>query len=563
MLPRQIKFSDVFVVALLCNLLNFLPLQSQIPTLKLPKPPMAKPGEYDTVGVKNSADVAKEAAGLIEQPVNPEEYILGPQDGVSLFIGALEPKLYDLTITPEAKLVIPEIGAISVKGKTLAETEKIVAAKVESIYKTRSISLSLKSIRKFKVMVIGSVRSPGYIPASPADRLSEVIERAGRLMYNGSQRHITIRREGIAKPIVADLVRFYLLGEKNGNPTLQGGDIVNVAPYPERNIVEVSGDVNVPGAFEFVEGDMLSTLLRFTQGVLPSAFLDSIEIVRFKNSGSSTEKISVSINGWQQNLLSGEGTFPGDVAIRAGDRVFVRSIPDWHSGVTVAVKGEVQFPGRYGINANSTTLADAIARAGGLTENADLKNAVLIRRRDYKEEPDYEFIRLMGQPVNSMSEREKAYFREGQRQAKGMISIDFTKMSDANSPAQKIFLVHEDSIHIPEKKNFVNIVGRVNMPGKVLYKPNLSFKDYINLAGGYAYKADEGEVLVVKPRGEQLLASDNSTSIQAGDNIMVPEIPESKVRFIDALTTGLTITAQIATIVVLILTLSSSNNTTP
>jgi protein involved in polysaccharide export with SLBB domain len=560
--PRLMKFCGMIIGLIIWSLLNVLSVQSQVPSLKLPKPQIAKPGEYDTVGVKNSADVAKETAGLIEQPINPDEYILGPQDGVTVFIGALEPKIYDLSVTPEAKLIIPGIGAISVKGKTLTETEKLVASKVEKVYKTQTVSLSLKKLRQFKVMVIGSVRSPGYIPASPADRLSEVIERAGRLLFNGSQRHITIRREGLSTPIVADLVRFYLLGEKDGNPTLQGGDVINVAPYPEREIVEVAGEVGAPGTYEFVEGDMLSMMLRFSQGVLPSAYLDSIEIIRFRNSGSATERISVNINGWQQNLLTGSGQFPNDVAIHAGDRIFVRGIPDWHSAATVAVKGEVRFPGRYGINPQGTTVADLIARAGGFTENAAIENAVLIRRSDLKNEPDYEYIRLLGQPVSSMTEREKAYYREAQRQVRGMIAIDFTKMSDNNSPARSIFLKQDDSIHIPEKNNFVNIVGRVNVPGKVLYKNNLTYKDYINLAGGYAYKADEGEVLIVKPRGEQLLASDNNNKIEAGDNIMVLEVPESKIKFIDILTTALTITAQIVTVVGVIYTLSRSNTTT-
>lgn len=554
--PRKIAYFGIITAILLSCLFESSQTFAQIPSLKLPKPQMAKPGEYDTVGVKISAETAKDAAGIIEQPINPEEYILGPQDGVSLFIGALEPKIYDLTISPEARLIIPGIGAINVKGKTLAEAEKMVEAKVSKIYKVQSVSLSLRKLRQFKVSVIGSVRSPGYIPASSADRLSEVIERAGRMLYNGSQRHITIRREGLTNPIVADLTRFYLLGEKEGNPNLQGGDVINVAPYPEREIIEVNGEVGTPGAFEFVEGDMLSTMLRFSQGVLPSAFLDSVEIIRFINSSSETQRISVNINGWQQSLSSGVGQFLNDVAIHSGDRIFVRRIPYWHSGATVAVKGEILFPGSYGINPNGTTVADVIARTGGFTQNAAIENAVLIRRRDLKEEPDYEYIRLLGQPVSSMTEREKAYYREAQRQIRGMIAIDFTNLADKNSPAHTIYLKQDDSIHVPEKNIFVNIVGRVNIPGKILYKPSYTFKDYISLAGGYAYKADESEVLVVKPRGEQLLASEKNTIVEPGDNIMVPEIPESKVKFMDILTSVLTITAQIVTVVGVIYTLS-------
>ncbi|MBK9250007.1 MAG: SLBB domain-containing protein [Ignavibacteria bacterium] len=553
-----LRSTSLFPLLFCLSLLNYSSSYSQQSTLKLPKPPSAKPGEYDTVGVKMSSELAKDNVGLMENTIDPDTYLLGPGDIVTVFIGSLEPKLFDLLITPEARLVIPTIGVISVKGKTLAETEQIVTERVAKTYKIQSVSLSLKKIRLFKVMVTGNVRSPGYIPASPADRLSEVIERAGRLLFNAAQRNIIIKREGIDEPIIADLTRFYLLGEKSGNPTMQGGDVVTVPPYPEDEIIEISGGVNSPSKFEFTQGDKLSTILRFAQGFLPSAITDSVEIVRFKNQESETVQLFINASTWNTKMLQGEINLPNDIVLMPGDRVYVRERSNYHVSSTVAIKGAVHFAGRYGINSTGTTVADIIERAGGFTEYASLENGVLIRKKDSKEEVDVEHARLLGVPIVSMSESEKAYFREKQREVSGKIMFDFTKLNDKK--AQSIFLKDMDSIFIPTKNNFVNIIGRVSAPGKILYNPNYSYLDYIVAAGGFSNRADESEALIVKQKGERYLASDNNAKIEPGDHILVPEIPESKTRFIDILTTTLTITAQIVTVVGVIFTLSNNSS---
>ena len=548
----------VLFVFSLC-LLQFSTALSQQSTLKLPKPPSAKPGEYDTIGVKMSAELAKDNVGLMESAIDPTTYVLGPGDLVSVFIGSLEPKLFDLQISPEARLVIPTIGVINVKGKTLAETELIVTDKVAKTYKTQSVSLSLKKIRTFKVMVTGNVRTPGYIPASPADRLSEVIERAGRLLFNAAQRNIIIKREGVAQPIIADLTRFYLLGEKTGNPTMQGGDVVTVPPYPEDEILEISGGVNAPAKFEFTKGDKLSTILRFAQGFLPSAITDSVEVIRFKNQESETQQIFIDASAWGSKLFIDSENLPNDIVLNSGDRIYIRERSNYHASATVAIKGEVHYEGRYGINPTGTTVSDIIARAGGFTENASLKNSILIRRKDAKTDVDVEHARLLGVPIASMSESEKAYFREKQREVSGKIMFDFTKLTDKK--AQSIFLKDMDSIYIPSTNNFVNVIGRVAAPGKVVFNPNFTYDDYINEVGGFSNRADENEALIVKQKGERYLASDNKAIIEPGDHILVPETPESKTRFIDILTTTLTITAQIVTVVGVIFTLSKSNTT--
>ncbi|MFM7158718.1 MAG: polysaccharide biosynthesis/export family protein, partial [Bacteroidota bacterium] len=177
-----------------------LQVQGQVTgAIKLPKPGLMKPGEYDTTAIEKAELMAKETLGLVETPVDPAQYVLGPNDILTLFIAPILykpeiPSHADIPVSPDGRFVIPGIGAINVGGKTLAEAEQLVKDEVTKILKTNGVSLSLRKMRTFKVFVRGAVRKPGIIPATPADRVSEIIDRAGGLMFDASMRNIDITR---------------------------------------------------------------------------------------------------------------------------------------------------------------------------------------------------------------------------------------------------------------------------------------------------------------------------------------------------------------------------------
>ncbi|MES2766685.1 MAG: SLBB domain-containing protein [Bacteroidota bacterium] len=513
----------------------------------------SRAGEYDTAGFKNAAEVSKEATGVLEKEINPEEYILGPGDVVSVSIWAVTSTEIDAVISPEGKLLLPSIGAISLKNTTLADAEKIVRERVNKVFKTKEVVLSLKKLRSFKVTLLGAVRRPALVTATASDRISEVIDRAGGLLFNSSLRRITIERDGLKAPIEVDLQKFYSLGDKSANPTVLGGDRITIPYTYEKRSVSVVGEVALPGMFEFKEGDRLSAFVKFAQGFLPSALLDSVEIVRFNENNSEIERTYVDLSSWR-DYVTLPVSIDNDIELRAGDRIFVRAIPDWQKPGTVAIKGEVQFPGSYAIGKNTERLKDIIALAGGFTQDADLENSILVRRQEWDIE-DKEFGRLLSVPQKDMNEDELRYFKARAREYRGVIVVDFKNLD--KGPTGDIILQDKDSVHIAPKKNYVNIIGRVNSPGRVLYHPNYTYNDYIVKAGGYGYRADKGNTVVIKPSSVQYPAGSGNYTIDPGDNILVPEEPETDYGVI--FTTSLTVLAQLVTILAVVISLRANN----
>lgn len=550
------RLCKVVLASIAVHIFVFLAMGSscsaQSDNFRLPKMRYATSGDYDTVAYKIAQERAMETAGLMENEIDPQRYILGPDDGLIVSIFTTKPIEYPIKVSPEGKLVIPEVGVINVRGKTLAQAETLIMNAVRRVFKTADVAVAMSKLRTFKVTVLGAVRKPLTVEASAADRVHEVIERAGGLAYNASLRRITILRGDSTESLPVDLYRFYTLGDKDANPTVMGGDRIIVTYSQNRQILQINGDVSRPDTLEYMEGDSLSTLFRFAGGFTPSSFLDSVEVARFVHTSGSIERFFVDVSTWYDRLFTGEA-LQGDFLLQPGDRVYVRSLPEWLRSRRVILEGEVVYPGEYAVGRNGEKLSSLIARAGGFTSEASLEEAVVYRKQDI-DVVDKEFLRLSRVPPSEMSEAELRYFRARARENRGLMSVDFRKLFIEGKAENDIVLRENDSLYIPPLKNFVNILGRVNSPGNVVYRPGMGYEGYIALAGGYGYRADEDETLVIKPKGEQYLALDRKYTIEPGDNILVPEEPDTK--FIDVFTQSLTILTQLVTVVGVVITLT-------
>ena len=174
----------------------------------------------------------------LENPINPEEYILGPGDRlrVNISLGLYEQLISKewsvenidnfVTIGPTGKLIIPKIGPISVLGKTLGDVDREVNERMRKVYKSAEVSINLIRFRQFKVLVYGAVNKPKFVKLAPVSRLNEAINNAGGLQKYADPERIVLIRDGNSKNIF--LKEFLLNGDLNNNPQLTDGDKVFV-----------------------------------------------------------------------------------------------------------------------------------------------------------------------------------------------------------------------------------------------------------------------------------------------------------------------------------------------
>ena len=527
---------------LLAQKSSFLKQQRYVPT---------GPYDYDSTDAENSERMALQTAGLLTREIDPKEYIVGPNDILTVSVWTTESIHADVIVSPEGKLVFPNAGVLNVKGLSLDSVNKIVEKEARRIYHNASVDVSLKRLRQFKVYLMGAVAVPSVIAATAADHVFDILERAGGVVDTAALRGIMLFREGQSEPILVDLQRYMSFGDKEMNPTLLGGDRIIVPLRNSKNVITISGEVVEQREYPFLPGDSLSTIIKMSGGFMPSARLDSVRLIRINEEGDRLDEVIFDLTSWEENLFT-TNTLPGDIALRSGDRVYVRGIPRWNERQDVVIDGEVRFPGNYALVPNKTSLTDVIAASGGFTKKASLEDAIIIRTSELLV-VDKEFERLRKLPPSEMSAGELQYFKTKAREQKGVLSVSFPDLFVKGDLGNNPILQDGDSIYVPEKNLYINITGSVRNSGRIVFQPGMSYLDYIELAGGYGFRADIDETLIIKPKGDQFPAASENYSLEPGDNILVLDEPE--VRFIDVFTEVLTISAQIVTVVGVVLTI--------
>lgn len=505
--------------------------------IRLPKLNLA-PNGYDTVGHKNALRIAEETQNVVEKAVDPATYRIGPNDVLTVAVIGPQPMSFDINVSPDLKVLVPAVPAIDVRGCTLLGAQKKISDAVKQVYRTQTVDVLLKKIKLFKVAVYGAVRKPIVVSASSSDRVSEVIDRAGGLMYNASTRRISIQREGNVS-IPVDLLRYFTSGDESANPYVYCGDKIDIPYLTDEEYVSVMGSVKQEGKYEFLEGDSLFSYLSFAQGVTVTGMTDSIEVSRYEETGLRTFSVIV-------DARTGQGNIP----IKLGDKIYVRERTGVYKKHEVAIAGGVAHPGSYSINPKTDRLSDLIVRAGGYTDDAQPETGLLFRRKDFTWY-DRELDRLSKVKPENMNEYETRYYRTKSAENMGLVSVDFEKIFTSNDQVVNPLLVNMDSVYVPRSTNYVTIIGRVVKPGRVPYRSSSSYLDYIRSAGGFGLRADEEEVLIQKVSGELHRAIEYTSKMDPGDNLLVPE--RSDVRFVDVFTKVLAITAQFATIVGVVL----------
>ncbi|MGQ9604171.1 MAG: SLBB domain-containing protein [bacterium] len=460
-----------------------------------------------------SASATQTAQGMIEGSINPDSYIVGPGDLLEIGIWGGLGRRYTVPVNPEGTVTIHPVGPIKVDGMVLSEVNRTIIDQLSKYYRRDIITVSLVGVRTFTIHVIGWVESPGAVSANAVTRVSQALRLAGWVRAGGSLRNIVLMRGD--KRIPVDISRYLLIGDTSRNPFVTGGDIVYVPAVSGQ--VSILGEVNSPGSYEFVEGETLGDLVELAGGFKISAWLDTIEVQRFSDDNPT---MSIAI------YLNGDAAVIDSFKLKIGDRFFVRSIPEFHDDPRVEIVGEVRYPGIYVIEEGIETITDLIKRAGGFTDRASLAEARLIRgiyqARSFPVESE---VGVYKDLQDGLTGRERDLLGVLSREPKGRIVVDLEKTFASGDPRFDIKLCRSDRIEIPRVSNLVRVSGQVETPGLLSFRKGFRFRDYIELAGGYASGADKRATRVIRATGGQQVKP-GSVEIQPGDIIWVPRKPE-------------------------------------
>ena len=201
--------------------------------------------------------------------------------------------------------------------------------------------------------------------------------------------------------------------------------------------------------------------------------------------------------------------------------------------INVTIRGAVDFPGTYTMNADSV-VADLYGLIGDFKSEAFLEGIIFSRQsvRDRQRqsiekarEDLYKALltsRQKGENIGDLSII-TALSRSIEPENLGRIAGDFSPQSLSSS---KTILQDGDSIFVPRNSNTINVLGEVLNPIAFEYNKRLTIRSAIENSGGYQDYADKRKVYVIKANGLIEKANRNiftrNVNLEPGDTIVVP-----------------------------------------
>ncbi|MGK2935368.1 MAG: SLBB domain-containing protein, partial [Gemmatimonadaceae bacterium] len=390
-------------------------------------------------------------------PVDPT-YQLGPGDRLVLILTGDVEQSYQLEVTREGFIVIPQVGQLFVNNLNLAQLEDLLYSRLGRVYSgvrrgggaTTRFYITPSRLTSNQIAVQGDVMRPGMHRVSSAGTAMSALYAAGGPTDNGSLRRIQIRRAGRTVAEL-DVYDYLLRGDASNDVRLRNGDIVFVPIHGPR--VRIVGEIARPATYEMKAGEQLDDAIGFAGGFKPTAGRARVQIERIL---PPTERTPGGTARIVTEVLSDQfatGTGPA-VPVQPGDIIRVFPIAERVRN-RVAVRGNVWTPGLQGIQPGETTIEDALRAAGGI-------------------KPDT----YLGQLLVSRMQRDSSRI-----QLRAAL-YDTTGRVIGNFPLQEDDEIVVFSVSEFRQPRSVVISGAVQKGGRFEYREGMTVRDLVLMAGG-------------------------------------------------------------------------------
>ena len=464
----------------------------------------------------------------------PADYVLGPGDQLRINFSGSTKASRKVVIDREGSFYLREIGSINLSGLSYKSAQEELDRIVEASLIGTEVSISLLKVRPIQIFVAGQSINPGSYNLSALSNISSALFESGGPNNSGSLRNISLKRSNEVVGTL-DLYDLFISGNSTSNIKIQSGDVLLINPIQKQ--IKIFGEVNREAIFELTDEEGFKDLLFFASGFKPLADKNKIVLTR--------QSIDNSIFIKEMTLSELKG-YP----LEAGDSIFIDRLPsiaiDANKSKRESIKLEGAFvnPGKYFIE-EGETLFELITRSGGYSEDAYVEAGIFLRNSVAKREKDGlvraandlekgiaraiqtgQFsqvsspdlaIRLIGNIVEQL--------KDASPLGRVVTNFDLTVMNDKNLDIN-IVLRDSDRIIMPKKKSTITVSGEVLSPSSYVFSKNLSYSDYIKLAGGFREGADKDNVFFLLPNGQASKAPTgwfSSNSLLPGTVIVVPQ----------------------------------------
>ncbi len=420
----------------------------------------------------------------------------------------------------------------------------------------------------------GMVRRPGEYPFVDQMRVSDLIIAGGGLTVEAYLQEAHLFR--LLQVQESDSLHYTLLKVNLSGIVENPGDENNVelrafdslVVFPRSNFilpkkVTINGAVKKGGEFDLSQNMGIRELISQAEGLTRNSYLLNVEVVRRRIHGDSLAAREIHrVN--LKDILEGRSTF----RLEDGDGIYVREVVNSRERSTVAIMGEVGFPGSYEFRSGET-LSSALRRAGGFLPHAYLRGAVFIRKSVKEQQLKHieEIARRLENQMHIMmqrttDEKERVSIQAAIEQRRGILQdikeapylgrvvIELDEDLKFAGTDLDIPLENGDSLWVGANPATVSIMGEVFSPTNVIFSDRSNtVKKCIEQAGGANEFGDLSSTYYILPDGTVKTPRNTSffgmRKVEPGGSIIVPPKGPKK-DYLDALAKITQIIYQIA-----------------
>ena len=316
------------------------------------------------------------------------------------------------------------------------------------------------SIRKGDDLLIAVIGQPEY-------NQTVHVRDDGRISYFGGDLQVA----GKTTEEVTELISDFLLEEE-----LISKPIIMVSLISQENGVYVGGAVNTPGRYIISpESDIdINRAIALAGGITEKADTQKVHLIRYNLSRlQEVKSIQTQENSKVQDISKLVETYDlstnlpmRDIRVNSNDLVYVTPLS------VIDIQGEVKTSGKIFIH-KKISIADALARVGGFTEEADRNSVVKVSK-------DGTLLELN-------------------------VGEEFWKIAEKDT--EDTYLSDGDVLFVPNafKVEPIYVNGYVRTPGAHRVRGPMTIQKAIAIAGGFENEADRRKVHIHRTDGTTIV----------------------------------------------------------
>lgn len=375
------------------------------------------------------------------------------------------------------------------------------------------------------VEVKGAIFRPGqYRLGGEVTSVKGLIERAEGVTEDAFTAHAVLHRMKADRSleVVSVDVQGILAGTVPDIP-LKNEDVLFIPTQAElrsERTYTITGEVMSPGTYEYADNTSVEDLIMQAGGLTDAASTVKVDVsrrIRDPKATTTTREIAQTFSFALKDgfVVDGNKGF----VLQPYDVVHVRRSPGYVTPQNVTVNGEVNFPGVQTLNMKNMRLSDVLEMAGGVTENAYMRGARLVRVKTQEEKERTKDV--LAALKRSLNERDSIAMENLDLDNTYVVGIELDKAMANKGGEYDIILREGDVITVPEYNATVKVSGDVMFPNTVSFVGNKGYKWYVNKAGGFGLRAKKHKTFVVYTNGTVAQVG-HGAKIEPGCEIVVP-----------------------------------------